>query len=113
VIAEQVHAFLEACTSQHVLKPTGCPFGYETGERVLPDTVQWSIVQQPAVAVVPDGAYWAIAPAGGIARIRMEVQSIYDGSIIPVDQQVTFTIDGTIDILADDSAAISIGSPDL
>lgn len=112
IITGQVHDFLEQCTTQRVLQPTGCPFGYETYERVItPPT--WSIAAQPNVAVVPDGAYWAIAPAGAIAHIEMDVQSIYDGSIFHVSQDVTFTIDGAIDILPDGSAAISIGSPDV
>lgn len=112
IVSEQVHDFLDQCTTQGVLKPTGCPFGYETFERVV-STPEWSIVTQPTIAVVPDGAYWAIAPAGGIAHIEMDVQSIYDGSYLHISQDVTFTLDGAIDILADGSAAISIGSPDL
>ncbi|WOF22919.1 hypothetical protein N8K70_16225 [Microbacterium betulae] len=111
IVSDQVHDFLEDCATQQVLNPTGCPFGYETYERAQVPT--WSIVVQPKVAVVPNGAYWAIAPAGGIAHIEMDVQSIYDGSFFHISQDVTFTIDGTIDILADGSAAISIGSPDL
>ncbi|GAA4194393.1 hypothetical protein GCM10022219_17510 [Microbacterium oryzae] len=112
IITEQVHAFLDRCTEQQVLKPAGCPFGYETYERVLTPPV-WSIVTQPNVMVVPHEAYWAIAPAGAIAHIEMDVASIYDGSVFHISQDVTFTVDGTIDVLADGSAAIRIGSPDV
>jgi hypothetical protein len=114
VIAEKVHDFLDQeCTTQSVLKPTGCPFGFESTEIVFEDTVKWSIVQYPKVAVVPNGAFWAIAPAGGIARIEMDARSVFDGSVIHYDEQVTFTIDGTVDILADDTAQIMVGSPNL
>ena len=43
VINRQVQQQLERCTSQTVLKPAGCPFGYETTNRVVPETVSWSI----------------------------------------------------------------------
>lgn len=42
-ITQEVQQLLERCTSQTVLKPTGCPFGYETSNRVVPDSVSWSI----------------------------------------------------------------------
>lgn len=42
-ITEEVQQQLQRCTQQTVLKPAGCPFGYETSHRVVPDTVSWSI----------------------------------------------------------------------
>lgn len=42
-ITEEVQNQLERCTEQTVLKPAGCPFGYETPHRVVPDTVSWSL----------------------------------------------------------------------
>lgn len=42
-INQEVQQQLERCTSQTVLKPAGCPFGYETTNRVVPETVSWSI----------------------------------------------------------------------
>lgn len=42
-INQEVQQQLQRCTSQAVLKPAGCPFGYETTNRVLPESVSWSI----------------------------------------------------------------------
>ncbi|MFT4235836.1 MAG: hypothetical protein QM607_12675 [Microbacterium sp.] len=109
-VSEQVDQFLDACTQQQVLQPARCPFGYETYERV--SVPEWSIKTQPKISIVPDGASWAIEPAGGIAHIDVDVTSVYDGSVAHVSEDVTFTIDGTIDILDDGSAAIQISSPD-
>ncbi len=42
-ITEEVQEQLQRCTQQQVLKPAGCPFGYETTNRIVPDSVSWSI----------------------------------------------------------------------
>lgn len=42
-ITEEVQEQLQRCTQQQVLKPAGCPFGYETTNRVVPDSVSWSV----------------------------------------------------------------------
>jgi len=42
-IIEEVQDELQRCTDQTVLKPAGCPFGYETPHRVVPSSVSWSI----------------------------------------------------------------------
>lgn len=42
-ITQEVQEELQRCTQQQVLQPTGCPFGYQTTNRVLPDSVAWSI----------------------------------------------------------------------
>lgn len=42
-ITQEVQEELQRCTQQQVLQPTGCPFGYQTTNRVVPDSVAWSI----------------------------------------------------------------------
>lgn len=42
-ITEEVQEHLQRCTQQQVLKPAGCPFGYETTNRVVPDSVSWAV----------------------------------------------------------------------
>ncbi|GAA2039766.1 hypothetical protein GCM10009720_20390 [Yaniella flava] len=42
-ITQEVQQQLERCTEQTVLKPAGCPFGYETANRVVPNSVSWSL----------------------------------------------------------------------
>ena len=57
VVQERVEEFLTDCATQEVLQPTACPFGYLVEDRIA-SPPQWSIAQQPTVAVVPDGAAW-------------------------------------------------------
>lgn len=113
VVHQQVETFLvDQCASQQVLQPAGCPFWVSLENRLAYGSVPtWSIVQLPEIRLVPDGAYWSIAEADGLAHIEMDVQSIATGAITHVSEDVPFTIDGTVDILADGSAQIRIGAP--
>ncbi|GAA5145711.1 hypothetical protein GCM10025768_03300 [Microbacterium pseudoresistens] len=112
VVQEQVDSFLTQCTTQQVLQPTSCPFGMAINNRIT-ELPTWSIVAMPQVTVVPDGANWKIPPTSATAHITVEVQSLFDGSITEMDEDVPFRLDGTIVILPDGSASISVGSPDL
>lgn len=108
VVQDRVNGFLASCATQQVLQPTGCPFGFRVQNRIEAPPV-WSIVEQPTIAVEPDGANWAIPAAPGVAHIEVDIRSLYDGSIRHVRQDVPFTVTGTITIQVDGSAAISIG----
>ncbi|MGN8027371.1 hypothetical protein [Microbacterium sp. 22242] len=111
IVQQRVDEFLTQCATQNVLQPTGCPFGMTVPNRVThPPT--WSIVSLPAVTLQPSGAGWKIPPTPATAHIVVEVQSLYDGSLSEVDQDVPFHVDGTIQFLPDGSASISITSPD-
>ena len=62
--------------------------------------------------LVQDGAGWSIAPAEAVARIDVDVRSIFDGSIRHVTEDVPFLVNGSIAILPDGSATITVGGPD-
>lgn len=76
-ITQEVQEQLQRCTQQQVLKPAGCPFGYETTNRIVPETVNWSID-------VPDVAYSWQDSEPSIDRImataRLNAQEIDIGS---------------------------------
>lgn len=110
VVQERVEQFLGECTQQKVLLPTACPFGFEVFDRVV-DLPTWSIAEQPTVTVEPDGADWRIPTTDAVAHIEVDVQSLYDGSIQRVSEDVPFQVNGTIAILPDGSASIRVGSP--
>ncbi|WP_309066085.1 hypothetical protein [Microbacterium sp.] len=112
VVQQRVEEFLEACATQEVLQPTACPFGLEVRNRIA-SVPHWSIAKHPVVTVVPDGAHWAIPPTEAVAHIEVEIQSLFDGSIEKVSEDVPFQVDGTITILPDGSASIRVGSPDI
>ncbi|MFJ4036739.1 hypothetical protein ACIPVB_01525 [Microbacterium sp. NPDC090007] len=108
IVQQRVEEFLSSCAEQKVLQPTGCPFGFTVRNRI-DDAPSWSIVEQPQVSVVPDGAGWRIPDAPAVARIEVDIRSIFDGSVRTVEEDVAFTVDGRISVLPDGSASILIG----
>ena len=111
VVQERVEEFLSDCALQKVLQPTGCPFGYFVGDR-LASAPDWSIAQQPTVEVVPDGAGWSIPAAEAVARINVDIRSLFDGTVRHVTEDVPFLVTGTITILPDGRATIVVTGPD-
>jgi hypothetical protein len=89
-VASAVGAALDACTAQHVLYPTGCPFGETITDRVASEP-QWTIVHHPELDLEP-GPFgtWIAGPAPGTAHLEVEVQSLFDGSLSTFDQDVPF-----------------------
>lgn len=108
VVQERVEEFLDGCAAQEVLYPTGCPFGYVVNNRV-DELPVWSIVEQPQITLVPDGAGWRIPETPALAHIDVGVRAISDGSYREVSADVPFLVTGTVDLLADGSASIRIG----
>lgn len=106
-VQQQVEDFLTACATQQVLQPTGCPFGLVVRNRIEEAPV-WAMVQQPGVSLVPDGANWAIQRVQAVAQIQVDIQSIFDGSVRHLDEAVPFSVAGTVTILPDGTAAITI-----
>ena len=111
VVQKRVEEFLVECTAQEVLQPTACPFGMEVANRIA-SAPKWSITAQPVVTVAADGAHWMIPAADAVAHIDVDVQSLFDGSVDPISEDVHFQVNGTIVILPDGSASIKVGSPE-
>lgn len=113
VVDDEAESWLsEGCGSRNVLLPEDCPYGYQLENRLAPGTQpEWSITTYPDIELVPDGAWWRIKDADGVAHIEMDVQSYIDGSISHVSEDVPFRIDGTVELLQDGSAKIKIGAP--
>lgn len=84
---------LTACTSQRVLFPTGCPFGYAIQNRVASEP-QWSIDSLPEARLIPGDEIgsWLLAEMEGVAVLRVDVQSLFDGSVSPLEKQVPFSV---------------------
>ncbi|UNK71017.1 hypothetical protein [Microbacterium sp. H1-D42] len=112
VVQQQVEQFLSTCAKQEVLLPTSCPFGLEVQNRLAPGSMpKWSITSQPKVTVVPDGASWAIPATDAMAHIDVEIQSLYDGAVRELAEDVPFQVNGTIQVLPNGSVSIRVGSP--
>lgn len=111
VVQDKVEDFLDECATQQVLQPTGCPFGFTVRNRIV-DAPSWSIAEHPVVALEPDGADWSIRRTQAVAHIEVDIQSIFDGSIRRVDEDVPFFIDGDITVLPDGTASIQVSGAD-
>jgi len=108
VVQERVEEFLASCATQEILQPTACPFGYTVDDRIV-GLPTWSIASQPTVSVEPDGAGWKIPAAAAVAHIDVQIQSLFDGSIRDVSEDVPFAVTGTITVLPDGTASIVVG----
>ncbi|MDQ1582591.1 MAG: hypothetical protein QOF36_645 [Microbacteriaceae bacterium] len=109
-VQKQLNGFLDTCTSQHVLQPTGCPFGAQIDDRVQ-GTPNWRMVSYPPVTLTagPDG--WQMPGTQGVAHLTAEVQSLFDGAVSTNEQDEPFDVsltsvvvlpDGAIDITVAD-----------
>ena len=90
-VQRELDAFLNECAKQEVLQPSGCPFGTTIDDRVTSDP-RWSIDEYPRVELGAAGDSWESPPSMGVARITVEVQSLYDGSIDRIDRQEQFVV---------------------
>ncbi|GAA1466752.1 hypothetical protein [Microbacterium thalassium] len=110
VVQERVTEFLDGCATQEVLQPTSCPFGYVLQDRVV-SLPSWSITLHPTVEVVPSGADWSIPGAEAVAKLEVDVQSLFDGTVYHLSEEVPFTVTGKITVLGDGSVSIAVGGP--
>ncbi|WP_396667253.1 hypothetical protein [Microbacterium sp. R86528] len=108
VVQERVEEFLSTCASQEVLQPTACPFGYVVEDRIA-SIPEWQIETQPTISIESDGADWKIPATPAAARLNVDIQSLFDGSITTASEVVPFFVTGTIRVLPDGSVTISVG----
>ncbi|WP_060916205.1 hypothetical protein [Microbacterium oleivorans] len=111
VVQKQVDGFLAQCATQKVLQPTGCPFGYYVRNRIV-EPPNWKIEENPVVTLEPDGAGWAITRTQAVAKIEVQIRSIFDGSVYNVTELVPFFLTGKITILPDGTASIAVSAAD-
>ena len=107
-ITSQVHALLDACATQEVLFPTGCPLGHAIANRVA-STPEWSIVEYPELSVEPgsDGN-WLVPAAELVSHLTVDVQSLFDGSVSTFDEDLPVTASYLVTIGADDTTLLVV-----
>lgn len=101
LVSAQVDRLLERCTTQTVLFPTGCPFGQQIDDRVT-GTPAWSMVHDPLVRLVGagDDRSWIIPHVPGTAHLKVQVESLYDGTTSTFDKDVPFTMSAIVRVSA-------------
>lgn len=87
----ELNDFLDSCATQTVLQPTNCPFGITIDNRVLAAPT-WSIADYPTVSLTAGDDRFEMPGTLGQAHIKVEVQSLFDGSIETRDENVPFTM---------------------
>jgi len=111
LVQQRVEEFLLSCATQEVLQPTACPFGFVVQDRIV-SPPSWAITAQPTISVVPDGAGWRIPAADAVAHIDVDIRSLFDGSVEEVAADVPFVVTGSIAVLPDGTASITVSGPD-
>ena len=103
-VQTQLGALLDGCARQQVLLPTGCPFGRTVNDRIV-TTPAWSMVKYPAVTLVPSSSpsQWTVRSMPGTAHLKVQVKSLFDGSISDLNEDVAFVSAGTVTFLPDGS----------
>lgn len=106
-VQKELNSYLDECVTQHVLQPTGCPFGYQTGNRIVGEPT-WAVVDYPVVNVTEGTNSWVVRKAVGRVRITGQIQSLYDGTISALDQVISFTTNLDIVVRPDGSLSMTI-----
>lgn len=103
-ITTEVHEHLTECATQEVLFPTACPIGRAIPNRVV-STPEWSIVDYPELVVRPGVGFrtWLVPPAEVVSHLTVDVQSLFDGSISTLDEDILLTVSYIVTIEADDT----------
>lgn len=101
-IQKQVNSFLDACTTQQVLFPTGCPFGQELSNRVE-SVPKWSMSTYPDITIEPgnDLGTWVVPETQAAAHLVVDVRSLFDGTLSTFDEDVPFGLSWVMTIRGD------------
>jgi hypothetical protein len=93
-VQSTVDGYLDTCAEQQVLFPTGCPFGRAIENRVV-STPEWSIVDDPVIRLVAGETFgtWLVPATPATAHLVVDVQSLFDGSVSTLDEDVPFEVD--------------------
>ncbi len=90
-VSSTLHHMLANCTGQHVLEPTGCPFGTTIDDRVQREPA-WTMVTYPIVTVRAAEHGWTMPSTQGVVHLKVSVQSLFDGSVATHDADQAFTV---------------------
>ena len=103
----ELNAFLDTCSADEVLKPSNCPFGITINDRIL-STPDWSIDEYPTVVLHATSDDFEMDMTTGQARIRVDVQSLFDGVRSTRDEAVPFFMGLSATVQPDGNLAIQL-----
>lgn len=107
-VQRQLNEYLDDCATQTVLQPTGCPFGEQISNRIT-STPTWSIAHYPRVTLVPgtQPGSWLMPPTDAAAHLKVDIRSLFDGTVSTFDEDVPFGSSYVVTFLPDDELLIS------
>lgn len=104
-VNRQLEAYLTGCTEQKVLQPAGCPMGYDTVNRIPPDTIEWSVTGDLQATVVPLPAEGedttVMEPVEAHADLTLQEIDLVTGERLPVEHRDPFTLEADLDVTAE------------
>jgi hypothetical protein len=106
-VQREVNDFFDSCVRQRVLLPSGCPFGIGIENRVSGEPV-WGVATYPQVALQPGSSGWEIVPTSLTLTFDADIQSLFDGSITTVHEEVPLTISGSVILTASGDVSVLI-----
>ncbi|TFD42154.1 hypothetical protein E3T37_02790 [Cryobacterium sp. TMT2-10] len=106
-VQDELDSFLNACTTQQVLQPSGCPFGIEINDRVTEPPL-WSIAEYPQVTLTGGDSTFEMPETPGHAHIVVEVQSLFDGEVETRDEDVPLSVAISVTVNPDGSLALQL-----
>lgn len=104
-VNRQLEAYLAGCTEQQVLNPSGCPLGYDTVNRIPPDSIAWSVSGDPQATVVPLPAEGedptVMEPLQAEAVLTLQEIDLVTGEQQPVEHRNPFTLEADLSVTGD------------
>lgn len=92
-----VRKYLDDCTQQAVLMPTGCPMTAVSNNRVA-SPITWSIAGYPAITISPFNGQWVLAPLTVKAQVAFQEQDLFTGLLQDVKQTSDFEFTAKLQI---------------
>jgi hypothetical protein len=101
-VQDELDEYLDKCARQRVLLPTACPFGKQVANRIESEP-RWEMSEYPEVTLRPaeDPGMWRMPPTDASARLRVDIRSLFDGTVTRFDEDVPFTVSYLISFQAD------------
>lgn len=100
-LTDQVNArlrdYLDGCSKQAVLLPTGCPLGWSTSNWVA-SPIKWTITKYPQAHISAYGGTWSIAPLSFKARITFTEQNNQTGAMSIVNKEESYGFSAKLNI---------------
>lgn len=107
-VQRQVTALLDECAEQTVLQPAGCPFGRVIDDDRVLDRPLWQRVDEPRVELgrTANAGRFSL-DASATMQITADVQSLFDGTITRLVDEVTADMIGIV-VLRPDGPVVTV-----